>query len=162
MRVAVDIGGTFTDVVVFDEVKASLALAKTLSTPADLARGVRDGLTKAAIPLDKILSLIHGSTVVVNAIVERNGAKTALVTTKGQVTIPKELREKFGIEPGSQVDFVAGSDGIRLRKVVDRTKPLAVLGCLKKELAGRSVKELLDDLRGPVELPPARRKEKPA
>ena len=83
MRVAVDIGGTFTDVVVFDEVKASLALAKTLSTPADLARGVRDGLTKAAIPLDKILSLIHGSTVVVNAIVERNGAKTALVTTKG-------------------------------------------------------------------------------
>ena len=83
MRVAVDIGGTFTDVVVFDEVKGSLALAKTLSTPADLARGVRDGLTKAAIPLDKILSLIHGSTVVVNAIVERNGAKTALVTTKG-------------------------------------------------------------------------------
>ena len=36
----------------------------------------------------------------------------ALVTTKGQVTIPKELREKFGIKPGSEVDFVAGSDGI--------------------------------------------------
>ena len=48
----------------------------------------------------------------------------ALVTTKGQVTIPKELRDKFGIEPGSEVDFVAGTDGIRLRKVVDRTKPL--------------------------------------
>ena len=84
----------------------------------------------------------------------------ALVTMKGQVTIPKELREKFGIERGSQVDFVAGTDGIRLRKVIDRTKRLAVLGCLKKELAGRSVDELLDDLRGPVELPPARRKEK--
>jgi AbrB family looped-hinge helix DNA binding protein len=84
----------------------------------------------------------------------------ALVTTKGQVTIPKELREKFGIEPGSQVDFISVADGIRLRKVVDRTKRLAVLGCLKKELAGRSVKELLDDLRGPVELPRARRKEK--
>jgi N-methylhydantoinase A len=83
LRVAVDIGGTFTDVVVFDEAKGSLALAKTLSTPADLAQGVRDGLAKAAIPLDHVLSLIHGSTVVVNAIVERNGAKTALVTTKG-------------------------------------------------------------------------------
>ena len=44
----------------------------------------------------------------------------ALVTSKGQVTIPKELREKFGIEPGAQVDFVAATDGIRLRKVVDR------------------------------------------
>jgi antitoxin PrlF len=84
----------------------------------------------------------------------------ALVTTKGQVTIPKELREQFGIEPGSLVDFVAGTDGIRLRKVIDRTKRSAVLGCLKKELAGRSVNELLDDLRGRVQLPPIRRKER--
>src|SRR3970040_1510160 len=83
MRIAVDIGGTFTDVVVFDEAKGSLALAKTLSTPMDLARGVRDGLAKAAIPLGEVLSLIHGSTVVIHAIVERNGAKTALITTKG-------------------------------------------------------------------------------
>jgi N-methylhydantoinase A len=83
MRVAIDIGGTFTDVVVFDEAKSSLALAKALSTPAELARGVEDGLTKAAVPLDQVLSLIHGSTVVVNAVVERKGAKTALVTTKG-------------------------------------------------------------------------------
>ncbi len=77
----------------------------------------------------------------------------ALVTSKGQVTIPKELREKFGIQPGAQVDFAAAEDGIRLRKVVDRSKQLGVLGCLKKELAGRSVNELLDELRGPVELP---------
>jgi antitoxin PrlF len=84
----------------------------------------------------------------------------ALVTTKGQVTIPKKLRDEFGIEPGTQVDFVAATDGIRLRKVVNRSKRLGVFGCLKKELAGRSVKELVDELRGPVELPPPRRKEK--
>jgi N-methylhydantoinase A len=83
LRVAIDIGGTFTDVVVFDEAESSLSLAKALSTPAELARGVEDGLTKAAVPLDQVLSLIHGSTVVVNAVVERKGAKTALVTTKG-------------------------------------------------------------------------------
>lgn len=76
----------------------------------------------------------------------------ALVTTKGQVTIPKELREKFGVTPGVQLDFVAGSNGIKLRKVVDRKQHL-VLGCLKKELEGRSVKSLLDDLRGEVKLP---------
>jgi len=86
----------------------------------------------------------------------------ALVTSKGQVTIPKELRTKFGIEPGVQVDFVAVSDGIRLRKVVDRSKSSGVFGCLKKELAGRTVQDLLDDLRGPAELPRARRKGKHA
>ena len=55
MRVAVDIGGTFTDVVVFDEANASLALAKALSTPAELARGVLEGLTKAARALRRSL-----------------------------------------------------------------------------------------------------------
>ena len=83
MRVAVDIGGTFTDVVVFDEANSSLALAKALSTPAELARGVLEGLTKAAVRFADVSTLIHGSTVVVNAIIERKGAKTALVTTKG-------------------------------------------------------------------------------
>jgi N-methylhydantoinase A len=60
-----------------------LALAKTLSTPAELARGVLDGLTKAVVKFDQIATLIHGSTVVVNAVIERKGAKTALVTTEG-------------------------------------------------------------------------------
>lgn len=83
MRVAVDIGGTFTDVVVFDEARDLLTLAKTLSTPAELARGVLEGLTKGAVRFEETSTLIHGSTVVVNAIIERNGAKTALVTTKG-------------------------------------------------------------------------------
>ena len=54
LRVAVDIGGTFTDVVVFDEAKSSLTLAKTLSTPAELARGVLEGLTKAAVRFDEV------------------------------------------------------------------------------------------------------------
>ena len=83
MRVAVDIGGTFTDVVAFDDASMSLWLAKALSTPAELARGVLDSLAKAAVPLDAVESLIHGSTVVVNSIIERRGAKTVLITTKG-------------------------------------------------------------------------------
>lgn len=84
----------------------------------------------------------------------------ANVTSKGQVTIPKELRDRFGIEPGAQVDFAAAEDGIRLRKVVDRRKQAKVLGCLKTELKGRAVAELLDELRGPVELPSRRLKGK--
>lgn len=85
----------------------------------------------------------------------------ALVTSKGQVTIPKELRDQFGIAPGAQVDFAATVDGIRLRKVVDRHKRLKVFGCLKTELDGRSVTELLDELRGPVGLPTTRSKQIP-
>ena len=73
------------------------------------------------------------------------------VTSKGRVTIPKKFRDKFGIQPGTQVDFVAAEDGIHLRKVVERRKKLDALGCLKKELAGRSVSRLMADLRGPVE-----------
>jgi len=87
-----------------------------------------------------------------------NGHVKAVVTSKGQVTIPKPLRDQFGIGRGTQVDFVAAPDGIRVRKVVDRSKKAAVFGCLKKELAGRSIGELLDELRGPVELPASRLK----
>ncbi len=83
MRIGVDIGGTFTDVVVFDEANDSIRLAKALSTPQELARGVQGALLKAGAPLSQASILIHGSTVVVNAIIERRGAKTALVTTKG-------------------------------------------------------------------------------
>jgi N-methylhydantoinase A len=85
LRVGVDIGGTFTDVVVFDEdaAQASIRLAKALSTPRQLAQGVHAALARSEAPLERTESLIHGSTVVINAIIERTGAKTALVTTRG-------------------------------------------------------------------------------
>jgi AbrB family looped-hinge helix DNA binding protein len=73
----------------------------------------------------------------------------ARVTSKGQVTIPRELRDKFGIAPGSHVDLVATAEGILIRKSVDKTKALSVLGCLKVELSGSSVGQLLNELRGP-------------
>ena len=83
MRVGVDIGGTFTDAVVFDETEGSIRLAKTLSTHDDLAVGVRDALAKSHLSLAGVQFLIHGSTIVINAILERKGAKTALITTRG-------------------------------------------------------------------------------
>ena len=77
----------------------------------------------------------------------------AQVTSKGQVTIPKALRDKFGILPGGTVDFIEASDGIRLKKVVNHQQGAAVLGCLKNELSGGSVEEWMNGLRGPVEIP---------
>jgi N-methylhydantoinase A len=83
MRVGVDIGGTFTDVVAYDEKTGEILLAKLLSTPAALEDGVRQGVERAAGDVSEVSTVIHGSTVVINAIIERRGAKTALVTTKG-------------------------------------------------------------------------------
>ncbi len=83
MRAGVDIGGTFTDVVLFDESSGAVQLGKVLSTPAQLAAGVEQALRSAGVPLAGTAALIHGSTVVINAIIERRGAKTALITTEG-------------------------------------------------------------------------------
>ncbi|TDC86471.1 hydantoinase/oxoprolinase family protein [Actinomadura sp. 7K507] len=83
IRAAVDIGGTFTDVVGYDDVEGTLMLGKTLSTPHDLIDGVFGGLRAADVPVPDLDFAIHGSTVVVNALIERKGARTALLTTAG-------------------------------------------------------------------------------
>ncbi len=83
MRIAVDIGGTFTDVTLFDEAGASVALGKALSTPADLVDGVMTAIARTADSVAAADLIIHGSTIVINAILQRQGARTALVTTRG-------------------------------------------------------------------------------
>lgn len=82
-RVAVDIGGTFTDVVGFDEATRSIVVGKTLSTPRDLIEGITTGLDASGVAFSDLESIVHGSTVVINALIERKGAKTALITTRG-------------------------------------------------------------------------------
>ncbi|WP_433171443.1 hydantoinase/oxoprolinase family protein [Actinoallomurus sp. CA-150999] len=82
-RVAVDIGGTFTDVVSYDYLSREITVGKTLSTPDDLIEGILSGLTLSGTGIDDTEMIIHGSTVVINALIERHGAQTALVTTEG-------------------------------------------------------------------------------
>jgi N-methylhydantoinase A len=88
---SVDIGGTFTDVVVFDEAKRRTVVGKALTTPGDLRKGVMTGLEQAAgdmdMPLQKLLGeahrFVHATTQSSNAIFAFAGAKTAVVTTRG-------------------------------------------------------------------------------
>lgn len=86
-RLAVDIGGTFTDVVVVDEVGGGPAVVKVSTTPRDFARGVLDALAEAmgrhGIAADRVTLLAHATTVVTNALLEGKGARTALITTRG-------------------------------------------------------------------------------
>jgi N-methylhydantoinase A len=80
-RVAVDIGGTFTDLVYLDERSSALGVAKTSTTPARFEDGVMDVLAQAEI--EDVSFLAHGTTVIINALTERKGARTALLTTRG-------------------------------------------------------------------------------
>ena len=81
--VAVDIGGTFTDFLGYDPATGRLLSAKSSSTPGDLSRGIRNCLEKIHLSAAEIGEFVHGSTVAINTVVEKKGAKTALVVTRG-------------------------------------------------------------------------------
>src|SRR5262245_14074921 len=83
IRLAADIGGTFTDVAVFDEHTGALSFGKTLSTPQRLVDGIDKGVEKAGSDFRSVGLFLHGSTIAINTILERTGAKTALLTTEG-------------------------------------------------------------------------------
>jgi N-methylhydantoinase A len=83
LRLAADIGGTFTDIAVFDEKTGKLSFGKALSTPAHLVEGISAGVAKAGSDYRSAALFLHGSTIAVNTILERTGATTALVITEG-------------------------------------------------------------------------------
>ena len=101
-RVATDVGGTFTDLVRFDvdpeSGQSRVTTAKTATTPPDFERGVLEVLRKGGVRLSEIDFLAHGTTVVINALTERKGAKVGLVTTEG-------FRDTLEIARGNRPDL---------------------------------------------------------
>lgn len=87
LRLAVDVGGTFTDVTLFDPANGRLLSAKAPTTPHDRAVGVLDGirvaLESAAEQPSRVAEVVHGSTTGTNALIERTGARVGLLTTEG-------------------------------------------------------------------------------
>jgi N-methylhydantoinase A len=83
LRLAADIGGTFTDVAVFDDRSGTLRFGKVLSTPDHLPDGIAEGVGKAGCRYASAGLFVHGSTVAINTILERKGARTALLITEG-------------------------------------------------------------------------------
>src|SRR5262245_42776620 len=86
-RIGVDIGGTFTDVVLVDEARGAVAVVKVPTTPRDFCRGVVDALGTAlreqGVSVGAVGWLAHATTVVTNALLYGKGARTSLVTTRG-------------------------------------------------------------------------------
>ncbi|MEP3208149.1 MAG: hydantoinase/oxoprolinase family protein [Maribacter sp.] len=99
MKLGIDIGGTFTDFVLFDNNSSQLYFAKTLTTYPDPTVGIFNGVKeieeKFNFPVKNIDGIVHGTTLVTNAVIERKGAKTAFITTKGfedVLEIGREMR----------------------------------------------------------------------
>src|SRR5215813_9126967 len=83
VRLAADIGGTFTDIAVFDDRAGKLSFGKALSVPDRLVEGINAGVAKAGSDYKSAGLFLHGSTIAINTILERKGAKTALLITQG-------------------------------------------------------------------------------
>lgn len=97
LRVATDIGGTFTDLV-YVTPTGEVGTAKSHSTPANFEKGVMDVIAASQITPQEFSSFVHGTTIVINAITERKGAKVGLLTTEG-------FRDILEIGRGNRPDF---------------------------------------------------------
>ncbi|HLW91292.1 MAG TPA: hydantoinase/oxoprolinase family protein [Roseiarcus sp.] len=102
IRVATDVGGTFTDLVYFETDnetgRQSIRTAKVDTTPPNFEEGVLNVLVKGKVDIGSVAFFAHGTTVVINALTERKGVKTALITTEG-------FRDVLEIARGNRPDF---------------------------------------------------------
>lgn len=81
--IGVDVGGTFTDLILVDDVKGQVSVAKVPSTPHNQAFGVVSAIDATGVPLAEVNAIVHGTTVTTNALLERKIAKCGLITTRG-------------------------------------------------------------------------------
>ena len=98
VRVAVDVGGTFTDVCIFDDDTQQMRVTKVPSTPADPMIAVMNGVDRGEIDLGEVALFSHGTTVATNALITRNFPAAALVTTRG-------FRDVLEIRDGTKDDL---------------------------------------------------------
>jgi N-methylhydantoinase A len=101
IKIATDAGGTFTDLVAFDETSGRIFVGKALTTPRDPSQGVIDSIrqgSETGLRGSDASLFVHGGTTVINAITERKGVRTALVTTKG-------FRDVIAIGRGNRPDL---------------------------------------------------------
>lgn len=105
-RLAADIGGTFTDVVLADDETGQYSTTKVLTTPASLTLGIVEGFEQVVEgQYQQVRSVVHGTTAGLNAVLERKGARSALLTTRG-------FRDVYEIGRGNRPDMY----NIRFRK----------------------------------------------
>jgi N-methylhydantoinase A len=142
---AVDIGGTFTDLMAFDGASQRFYQAKALTTPRDLAQGIIDCIVKSGLAIGEAQDLIHGTTQAINTLIERKGAKTALLVTKG-------TRDVYAIGRGNRPEsynlhFHKHRPLVPRRHVFELDERVLVSGEIRKALNPREVEALCERLK---------------
>lgn len=143
VKIGVDIGGTFTDFIAFDRVE--VRIHKVLSTPQNPAEAVLRGLSEV-VGADEAKEVVHGSTVATNALLERKGAKTALITTEGfedVLEIGRQIRPQiYNLFVEKPAPLVPAS---RRFGIPERTLPTGEILKPAKEMAIREVLRRIED-----------------
>jgi N-methylhydantoinase A len=141
--VGIDVGGTFTDLFAWDQKRNTIRTAKALSTASDQSVGILNVLKEAEIPLSEIALIVHGTTVATNAVLERKGARIALITTKGfRDVIELKRRDRPNLY-GLKCTFEPLIPRCRRYEVDERT---ASSGEVLKEPKEEEVKKIAEDL----------------
>jgi N-methylhydantoinase A len=104
--VGVDVGGTFTDLFFFDDLSGDFRVAKVPSSRGDEAVGFLEGLTGDGGTLDDVATIVHGTTVGTNALIERKGARVGVITTRGFRDVLEMRRRDRRATWGLSGDFV--------------------------------------------------------
>jgi len=177
LRIAIDTGGTFTDCIWIDPTTSRLRMLKVFSTPADPSQAIVDALRKIS-PEDDFI-LLHGTTVGTNTLLERKGARTALVTTAGfedaieigrqarpklydfffdriEPLVPKDLR--FGISERTAADgeILTAPSQEELRSLADRVgsaAPQSIAISLLFSFAHPTNEEAVAEVLKPLQVP---------
>ncbi|TDR84502.1 hydantoinase/oxoprolinase family protein [Enterovirga rhinocerotis] len=156
LSIGVDVGGTFTDLVVYDAIRDEIRTAKVLTTPRDIPEAIFKSIDQAQGELARTRYVKHGTTTAINTALERTGARTALITTRGfrdvlelgrgnrpdafdlfykrlPPLVPRDLRFEIGARMNGQGREIAPVDPVELDAVaaeLDRLGVEAVAVCL--------------------------------
>ena len=145
LSVGIDIGGTFTDAVLYDNQKKALQWVKVPSTPNDPEQGLLHAIESfSGIQLDQITRIVHGITIGTNAVIERQGAETWVVTTKGfkdTLEIARtERRELYNIKTLKPASLVLR------RHILEIDERILFDGTVVKSVDEHDIEELLTRL----------------
>jgi N-methylhydantoinase A len=135
---ATDIGGTFTDLVVLDEISGRLGLAKVSTTPGNLEQGVLNAIGETGVSPSDVSQFVHGTTLVINTITERKGAAVGLLTTRG-------MRDVLEIARGNRPDiynllYQKPKPFVPRRLRLEADERLGATGAVIRPLADESVR----------------------
>jgi N-methylhydantoinase A len=143
--VGVDVGGTFTDVFIINQASGKLATAKVPSTKDDQSRGFVDGILREISNFSDISTIVHGTTVGTNALLERKGARTGIITTEGFRDVLEMRRRDRPTTWGMRGNFTPVVERTDRLEVAERTLANGIiLDSVDEEVVVERARTLLD------------------